>query len=207
MNILIIGCGKVGSTLASTLSRIGHDVSVIDSNKNSFELLADDFDGITVAGVPIDQDILRKAGIEGCDAVAAVTKDDNINVMVCELAKEVFHVNKILARVYEPSREEVFLNFGIHTFCPTNLTVESAISILTDRDQIKYVSFNSTSVAFSTIKVPKHLNGHSITSIHTEGDEKLMGVIHDDGRMTLIGRNDDFVVYSSDRLVLAKTIK
>ncbi|MEF9983198.1 MAG: TrkA family potassium uptake protein [Oscillospiraceae bacterium] len=206
MNILIIGCGKVGSTLASTLSRIGHDVSVIDSDKESFELLADDFNGITVTGVPIDQDVLKKAGIEGCDAVAAVTKNDNINVMVCELAKEVFKVNKILARVYEPSREEIFENFGIHTFCPTNLTVESAISILTDRDQIKYVSFDSTSVAFSTAKVPKHLNGHSVNAVHIDTGEKLIGVIHEDGKLTLIGRNDDFVIYTSDRLVLAKTI-
>lgn len=206
MNILIIGCGKVGSSLASTLSRIGHDVSVIDSDKESFALLADDFNGITVTGVPIDQDVLKKAGIEGCDAVAAVTKSDNTNVMVCELAKEVFKVNKILARVYEPSREEIFANFGIHTFCPTNLTVESAISILTDRDQIKYVTFDSTSVAFSTINVPKHLNGHSVNDLHLDGSEKLMGVIHEDGKLTLIGRNDDFVIYTSDRLVLAKTI-
>ena len=207
MNILIIGCGKVGSTLASTLSRLGHDVSVIDQDKKAFGLLSDDFDGMTVTGVPIDQDILKQAGIEGCDAVAAVTRDDNINVMVCEMAKEIFHVNKILARVYDPSREEVFVSFGIHTFCPTNLTVESAISILTDRDQIKYVSFDSTSVAFSTIKVPKHLNAHSISSLHIDGEEKLIGVIHEDGKMTLLDRNDDFVIYTSDRLVLAKTVK
>lgn len=206
MNILIIGCGKVGSTLASTLSRIGHDVSVIDNKSTSFELLAEDFNGITVTGVPIDQEVLKSAGIEGCDAVAAVTRDDNINVMVCELAKEVFHVNKILARVYDPSREEIFANFGIHTFCPTNLTVESAISMLTDRDQIKYVTFDSTSVAFSTTKVPKHLNGRSINSLHFDDGEKLMGVIHDDGKLTLIGRNTDFVIYSSDRLVFAKTV-
>lgn len=88
MNILIIGCGKVGSRLADILCQIGHDVSIIALKRESFDLLSDDFSGFTIQGVPIDLDILRQAGIEGCDAIAAVTEDDNTNIMVCRLPEK-----------------------------------------------------------------------------------------------------------------------
>ena len=87
MNILVVGCGKVGSQLSNILSSMGHDTAVIDPDPASFERLSDDFRGYTVAGVPIDQTVLRRGGIEACDALAAVTEDDNTNVMVCQLAR------------------------------------------------------------------------------------------------------------------------
>ncbi len=102
MNILVVGCGKVGSQLSNILSSMGHDTAVIDPDPASFERLSDDFRGYTVAGVPIDQTVLRRGGIEACDALAAVTEDDNTNVMVCQLAREVFHVPRVLARVLIP---------------------------------------------------------------------------------------------------------
>ncbi|MEG1870224.1 MAG: NAD-binding protein, partial [Oscillospiraceae bacterium] len=88
MNILVIGCNKVGARLANVLCRMGHDVVVVERNRENFRHLDDDFDGFTVEGVGIDQDVLREAGIEGCDALAAVTDDDNTNAMVCQIAKE-----------------------------------------------------------------------------------------------------------------------
>ncbi len=206
MNILVIGCGRVGSNLANMLSRVGHDVSIIDSNEENFLKLADDFNGINVTGVPIDQDVLKKAGIEVCDALAAVTQDDNMNILVCQIAKQMFKVDKILARVYDPSREDIFTDLGIRTFCPTNLTVESAVSIITDRDQIKYVTFDSTTVAFTTIKVPKNIHGKNISAITPALGEKLIGVIHTDGKMVLLDNSEDLVVYGTDRLVMAKTV-
>ena len=105
MNVLIIGCGKVGSHLADTLCQLGHDVSIIALNRENFDLLSDDFSGLTIQGVPIDLDILRQAGIEECDALAAVTEDDNTNIMVCQIAREIFNVPKIVARIFDPLRE------------------------------------------------------------------------------------------------------
>lgn len=81
MNVLIIGCGRVGSRLAMTMERQGHTVSVVDRDIRSFRLLDSDFEGFTTAGVPIDDEVLRSAGIESCDALAAVTQDDNTNIM------------------------------------------------------------------------------------------------------------------------------
>ena len=91
MNILIVGCGKVGSMLASELDRMGHDVAVLDREEAHFTLLDSDFSGYTISGVPIDQDVLKRAGIEGCDAILAMTEDDNVNIMVCQMAKDIFH--------------------------------------------------------------------------------------------------------------------
>ena len=112
MNILVVGCGKVGARLASVLSREGHDVSIVDRFEESFEMLSDDFEGFKTCGVPIDQDVLRRAGIENCDALAAVSPDDNVNIMVRQLAREIFHVPQVLARIYDPAREDVFSHFG-----------------------------------------------------------------------------------------------
>ena len=95
MNILIVGCGRVGRRLVHVLERLGHDVSVLDEDAANLALLNElepPFSGMAVAGVPIDGDVLRSAGIEACDAVAAVTKDDNINLMVAQIARELFGV-------------------------------------------------------------------------------------------------------------------
>lgn len=137
MNILIVGCGKVGSQLANVLSKMGHDVSIVDPDEERFSNLSDEFAGYTVTGVPIDQDVLRKAGIEGCEALAAVSNDDNMNVMVCQIASEIFHVPKVLARIYDPARGDVFSHFGLHTVCPTNLSVDALYSMLTDGTELK----------------------------------------------------------------------
>ena len=125
MYIIVIGCGKVGSKLASTLSEEGHDVVIIDSSSENFKMLGSGFNGITIIGVPIDEDILREAGIEKADALAAVTPDDNINIMVSQLASKIFRVPKVISRIYNPSREKVFHEFGLDTICPTSITVNA----------------------------------------------------------------------------------
>ena len=129
MNILIIGCGKVGSRLADVLCQLGHDVAIIAQKRESFDLLSDDFSGFTIQGVPIDLDILRQAGIEGCDAIAAVTEDDNTNIMVCQIAREIFNVPRIVARIFDPLREDIFSRFDIQSVCPTNITVSSVYAM------------------------------------------------------------------------------
>ena len=159
MNILVIGCGKVGSQLASMLSEEGHDVSVIDRDAKNFEMLDDNFSGMTTVGVPIDQDVLKQAGIESCDAVAAVSQDDNLNIMCSQLAREIFKVPSVLARIYDPTREDVFSHFGLHTVCPTNLTVSAVKSALTENQSIRTINFGAHTLAFNLIQVPDELVG------------------------------------------------
>lgn len=122
MNILIVGCGDTGSQLANVLDHMGNQVSVVDRNPETAAELSDSFTGMFTVGVPIDQDVLRHAGIEGCDVVIAVTRDDNTNLMVAQLARDIFGVPKVISRVSDPRpgggiqqlRPEYYLSYQPH---------------------------------------------------------------------------------------------
>ena len=184
MNILVVGCGKVGARLATQLSIEGHDVSIVDKDDESFEMLGEEFEGFKTSGIPIDQDVLKKAGIENCDALAAVSSDDNINIMVSQLARSIFKVPTVLARIYDPKRENVFSHFGLHTVCPTNLTVSAVRSALTEIEKPQIVNFGSHTVSFTTNDVPKSLVGKSVESVLLEKDQTIFGIIHKDFSLT-----------------------
>lgn len=208
MNILVVGCGKVGSQLSNVLSKMGHDVAVIDSDSEHFDALADDFTGYTVMGVPIDQDILREGGIEGCDAVAAVTNDDNTNVMVCQLAQEIFKVPRVLARIYDPQRGNIFSHLGLHTVCPTNLSVDAIYSMLTDRDKVRNVYLDSATVSFDAVEPTPKQFGMKLSDLCANDGAKftLFGLLHADGNLTLAHAASSEVVQPKDRLLFAKVI-
>ena len=125
MRVVILGCGRVGSTLAAMLAREGHQVSVIDRDQEAFDKasqrLGPDFAQDTVRGIGIDEDILRQAGIEEADAFIAVTSGDNTNIVAAQIAQERFRVPKVLARVYDPIRAEVYREAGIQTICTSTL--------------------------------------------------------------------------------------
>jgi trk system potassium uptake protein TrkA len=121
MNVVILGCGRVGSYLAKTLVAEGHRVTVIDKNPDAFRRLGPDFAGTTVLGVGIDEDVLRRSGIESADAFVAVTDGDNTNVMAAQVAHEVFRVKRVICRIYDPIREETYRTLGLCTVSPTVL--------------------------------------------------------------------------------------
>ncbi len=207
MNILVVGCGKVGAKLANTLCSMGHDVSIVDKDDDNFSLLDDNFDGYMVQGYPIDQEVLLKAGISQCDAVAAVTPNDNVNIMISQLAKEIFGVKNVIARIYDPSREIVFSHFGIRTICPTNLTVSSVCSALIKNADVSTMNFNLSSVEYSTVWMPKEYIGRTIDQIG-DGDENDMffGVMREDGHLVLAKTSSDIVLKESDKLIFAKIV-
>lgn len=157
MNILIIGCGRVGSELAELLDKRGHDVSVIDRRPENFDRLPGDFSGFTTTGVPIDQNVLRKAGIESCDAVCAVAQDDDLNIMAAQMAKEIFGVQRVFARISDVDKMDVFKGFGLHTVCPTRLTVQSACAAIEDVSSETEVFLERNPVKFTTMNTPRRV--------------------------------------------------
>ena len=188
MNILVVGCGKVGCGLANYLSHMGHDVCVVDNDPASFDMLDDDYAGMTVTGVPIDMDVLRRAGIEACDVVAAVTKDDNVNIMVSQLAKEIFNVNKVLTRIYNPKHKNVFSQFGLLTVCPTSLTVDVMQSIINEADEeLKQVTFDNSVLSMVSVDCPRQYWGRPVSEIETDGGEQILGLLRLNGQISLIG--------------------
>ena len=135
MNVVVLGCGRVGSTLAQTLDREGHSVTVVDWNEQQFKRLGDDYSGRTVIGTGIDEDVLRQAGIESADVFVAVTNGDNRNIMASQIAREVFGVQHVVTRIYDPVREQLYRTLGLDTICSTT-TISGMIraKILSDED-------------------------------------------------------------------------
>ncbi|HEY8745794.1 MAG TPA: TrkA family potassium uptake protein [Chloroflexota bacterium] len=128
MHVVIVGCGRVGATLATMLGRGGHSVAIVDQNSQAFERLPFDFKGDTVIGTGIDEDILRRAGIEHADAFAAVMTADNRNIMAAQVAKHVFQVPKVVCRIYDPLREETYRDLGLETICPTTIGAQQIVN-------------------------------------------------------------------------------
>ena len=203
MNILIIGCGEVGCELAGLLDKRGHDVSVTDRDEELFENLPADFGGFTTQGVSIDQEVLRKAGIETCDAVCAVTRDDDMNIMAAQLAAELYHVPKVFARISDPEKADVFKGFGIHTVCPTTLTVESALAAIEDISLETEVTIQHNVVRFVTMDMPEAFVGKLPQDIELESNESLFAIIRGNG-LFLLYTGQVITLDKTDRLVFAR---
>ena len=114
-----MGCGRVGAALAASLDSSGHQVTILDLNAAQFKRLPLGFRGTQMVGNGIDQDALRRAGIEQAGAFAACTQGDNRNLMACQIAKHIFNVPKVVCRVYDPVREEIYHSLGLETVSPT----------------------------------------------------------------------------------------
>lgn len=203
MNILVIGCGRVGAALAVTLDRKGHDVSVIDRNQERFDELSSQFGGFTTTGVPIDQDVLKRAGISTCDALFAVTDEDDMNLMVAQLAKQLYSVPKIYARITDITKSEVFEEMGIKTICPTKLTVSAACSAIEEEGEVSAdLNFENHTVHFSSMETPETLIGKTPEDIKYETGEVLFGIIRNSaGLIMFSGQHITFA--EGDRLIFA----
>jgi trk system potassium uptake protein TrkA len=127
VHIVIMGCGRVGSTIAHTLEARGHSVAVIDQDADAFRRLGTEFTGITVTGIGFDREVLTAAGIEHADAFAAVSSGDNSNIISARLARETFGVARVVARIYDPKRAEVYERLGIPTVATVRWTADRMV--------------------------------------------------------------------------------
>jgi trk system potassium uptake protein TrkA len=123
---MIVGCGRVGAGLAGELSKGGHDVTILDTSTRAFDRLPADFAGTAVRGNGIDEDVLRRAGIDGADVFLALTQGDNRNVLMAQLARETFAVPRVVAKVNDPVRADAYAALGLATLCRTNI-LEGAV--------------------------------------------------------------------------------
>jgi len=121
MKVVIMGCGRVGAQLATLLDAEGHLVTVLDTDTYSFRRLPPIFSGTALLGDGTDEESLRKAGIEEADAFVAVTQGDNRNVMAAQIAKHIFNVPKVICRIYDPLRRELYNSLGLEAFSPTTI--------------------------------------------------------------------------------------
>lgn len=133
---IIIGCGRLGANLANSLSDSGGNVLIMDKDKSAFRKLSPSFGGLAVAGDGTDFEDLQEAQIDKASVVIVVTNNDNANVMIAQLAREVFKVKRVIARLYDPEREYIYHEFGIDTICPAVLSVKEIEKILSTGNEL-----------------------------------------------------------------------
>jgi trk system potassium uptake protein len=131
VHVIVVGCGRVGSELANNLSRRGHNVVIIDTDPDTFKRLGSTFNGITLRGFGYDEELLLEAGIEKCDALAAVTNSDSANMMAAEIASRIYHVERVVVRLYLPELEQSMQLLGLDFVCDTSLSVAAIFEKLT----------------------------------------------------------------------------
>jgi trk system potassium uptake protein TrkA len=135
VKIVILGCGRVGATLAAMMDRAGHKVSIIDFSNEAFRRLDPKFSGDTVVGNGVDEEVLIRAGIKDADAFAAVTNGDNRNIMASQIAKDIFNVKKVVCRIYDPIRQSTYNELGLEAISPTMIGAQMMFDALTNGKQ------------------------------------------------------------------------
>ncbi len=169
VHVVIVGCGRVGSTLALELVAVGHTVAVIDRKPDAFKRLGENFSGLTIAGIGFDRDVLQEAGIERAQAVAAVTNGDNSNILIARVAREKFGIEKVVARIYDPKRAEIYERLGIATVATVKWTSERILRrILPDISSVEWTD-PSSNVVLIEREFPNSLAGKKIIEIELSG--------------------------------------
>jgi trk system potassium uptake protein len=128
--IVIVGCGRLGGMLANRLSALGNQLVIIDRAEGKFDKLSTDFSGFKIVGDASELHVLRQAHVEKADFLFATTTEDNVNLMVAQVARAVFKVPHVIARVFDPTRETIYSEFGVDTISPTNLSAEAFMKLL-----------------------------------------------------------------------------
>jgi trk system potassium uptake protein TrkA len=194
MNVIVVGCGRVGSQLATLLSVEGHNVTVVDKDGEAFRRLGTTFNGVTVRGLGFDEDVLAEAGVYECDSFAAVTDLDNTNLMAAEVARKIFGVKHVVARLYNPVRERTYQQLGLDYVCGTTLVAEYML------DKIKSGHGHHISalgdVEIVEFKANRSADGRSVG--HVEGESGC--------RVVALSRRNSTLIPDADTVLLAGDI-
>ena len=180
MYVIIVGCGRVGSELARLLSSEGHNVVIIDKNPGSFNRLGNAFNGLTLVGNGFDLNLLRQAGVEKADAVCVVTNGDNTNLITAQVAKKIFKVPKVIARVYDPQRARIYEALGLDVISGTILFA----SMLRDKIiESKFSSYliETKELGVIEVDVKKEMAGLTIKDINIPQEFLVVAIIRLDG--------------------------
>jgi trk system potassium uptake protein len=168
-----MGCGRVGSSLATALEAAGHSVAIIDQSKDAFRRLGADFKGRTILGVGFDRDTLLEAGIDGADAFAAVSNGDNSNILAARVARENYGVTNVVARIYDPGRAEIYQRLGIPTVATVSWASDQILRrILPGGARSEWRDATGT---VQLLEVHPHLNwyGRPISELETATESRV----------------------------------
>lgn len=200
MYIVIVGCGRLGSELATKLSEEGHDVAVVDRNPDNFGQLGDEFNGATIAGVGFDMAVLKSAGVEHADGFAAVTESDNTNIMAAQVAKTIFNVPMVIARVFDPEKGETYRALGLETVCPTTSAANIIYSKFMIRNKNSHFILPGGGIELVEVVFHSRNATTTITEIEAMDDFKIISLTRDG--ITTFPKGIDVLV-EGDQLLVA----
>lgn len=176
MRVIVMGCGRVGSELAIQLLAGGHEVTVVDKRREAFERYPPGDGARTVIGLGFDRDVLEEAGVKDADAFVAVSSGDNSNILSARVALEYYHVPKVVARIYDPRRAEIYQKLNIPTVATTTWGVKQIqLMLLHDRKEIRE-SLGGGELLRLRVPVPPHLVGRPAASVNMDGKILVAGV-------------------------------
>jgi trk system potassium uptake protein TrkA len=176
MRVIIMGCGRVGEQVARVMAGEGHTVAVIDPASEALARLGPDFKGKTVRGLGFNRKILLEAGIEQADAFAATSSSDNANIVAARLARTVFRVPKVVARLYDPRRAEIYRRLGLITISSTTWGARRIHELLTHAELDPVMTFGNGEVALIEIEVPPRLAGRAVNQLTVPGEVAVVTI-------------------------------
>lgn len=176
MKVIVMGCGRVGEQTALMLAADGHQVTVIDYDASALARLGPQFKGRTVQGVGFDRAVLIQAGIEHADAFAATSSMDNINIVAARIAHNVFHVPKVVARLFDPQRAEIYRRLGLITISSTTWGAERIRELLTHAQLDTVMTFGRGEVVMVTVELPPHMTGRMVKHITSPGETSVVAI-------------------------------
>ena len=179
VNIIIIGCGRQGAELAKSLGVKGFDVTVVDNDQAAFERLGSSFGGRVILGDGIDRDTLIQGGIEKADGLAAVTASDEINIVVARLARQVFRVPRVVARVHDPLKAEIYQRLGLMTVSPATLGTQRFRELLTFSPLEPTKRLGDGEVSIIEIDAPPTLAGRAVHELMIPGEIEVIAITRD----------------------------
>ena len=176
MHVIIMGCGRVGAGLAERLDGEGHSVCIVDKNPKAFWRLSKRFAGRHVTGIGFARSVLVEAGIEECDAFIAVTSGDNSNVVGARTARDEFNVPKVVARIYDPRRADIYRDLGITTVASVRWAVNEIHHLLFHRNLEPELTFGNGEAVLLRSNVPAYLQGRPLSEFNVEGEIQVVEV-------------------------------
>jgi trk system potassium uptake protein TrkA len=181
MKVIVMGCGRVGSQVGRMLSQRGHDITVIDHRDvDAVKRLKSDFKGRIVHGLGFDRNVLLSAGIESADAFVAASSSDNANIVAARIARNLFHVPRVIARMYDPRSAEIYTRLGLMTISSTDLGVRQIYEMLTHTDLDAIHKFGRGEVSMIAIEIDYNLAGRTVRDLTVPGEVRVISITRSD---------------------------
>ncbi|HUA96580.1 MAG TPA: NAD-binding protein [Acidimicrobiales bacterium] len=175
MHVVVVGCGRVGSGLALSLTSEGHSVSIIDRNRRAFRRLPDEWGGERVIGSGFDRDDLERAGAIGAGALAAVTSGDNTNILTVRIARETYQIPRVVARIYDPRRAEIYQRLGIPTVATVTWTINQVRRQLLPQSVEEWADASGRLLLVERV-MPEGWAARQLADVEVPGRVRLVGV-------------------------------